>query len=290
MDDHLSEFPDELLQAAVLQSPDWLWIFGASGIPVCVSPASCAGTGLYETVYESDSPEVRAACDRLFTRYVPFRSAFRVVLPGGSCIWLEGSGYAFRAPDGRKRAALSGKDITPYKQMENRLSRLAYYDPLTGLPNRRLFQDRISQALHTAKRYQHKLAVMYLDIDDFKLINDTYGHATGDELLKKVSSRLSHSIRDPDTVCRMGGDEFVLLLQQFLLPEDITGIALRVTHALSQPFDLSGRKISLTCSIGAACFPEHGDDSEALLQNADAAMYVSKLQGKNHFHFYAKTE
>ncbi|CAG7647931.1 diguanylate cyclase domain-containing protein [Paenibacillus allorhizosphaerae] len=290
MDDHLSDFADGLLRAAVQQSPDWLWIFGASGLPVCVAPASCAGIGLYETVYESDLASVRASCDRLFSLYVPFRAAFRVVQPDGLCVWLEGSGYAFLAPDGQKRAALSAKDITQYKQMEDRLTRLAYYDPLTGLPNRRLFQDRMSQALHTAKRYQHKLAVMYLDMDDFKNINDTYGHATGDELLTKVASRLSHSIREPDTVSRMGGDEFVLLLQQFLLPDDIAKIARRISNALNQPFDLNGQKITLTCSIGAAFFPEHGDDSETLLQNADAAMYASKLQGKNHFHFYSNTE
>jgi diguanylate cyclase len=129
-----------------------------------------------------------------------------------------------------------------------------------------------------------------LDLDDFKSVNDRYGHAIGDELLVKIASRLSHSIREPDTVCRMGGDEFVLLLQQFVEKEDIVKVGGRIAAALSQPFDLCGQQITMTCSIGAAFFPDDGEEVETLLQSADAAMYASKMQGKNHFRFYSESD
>jgi diguanylate cyclase (GGDEF)-like protein len=187
--------------------------------------------------------------------------------------------YADREP---VSIGLISRDISKHKEIEENLTRLAYYDSLTGLPNLRLFQDRYSQSLLSAKRYQRKLAVLYLDLDDFKLINDEYGHAVGDELLKTVAARLSHCVRDPDTVCRLGGDEFLILLQQFEQTEDIEKVAQRVIDALNNRFQIQHNDISITCSMGAAIYPQDGIEGEALLEIADAAMYQAKKSGKNY--------
>ncbi|WP_159881115.1 sensor domain-containing diguanylate cyclase [Paenibacillus puerhi] len=284
-------FPDQVYRAVAQQSPDWLWIFDAAGIPIGVSPAHQAGQSLYQFVYEHDLRVLQEACRALLRERRPFFLIFQGVMPDGSRIWLESRGYPVQTEeDDDLLAAVSARDITLYKQQEERLTRLAYYDALTGLPNRRLFQDRFMQAMHIARRYHHKLGILYLDLDDFKRINDMYGHSVGDELLAAASSRLSHSIREPDTVCRMGGDEFVVLVQQFEHPEDVVKIGRRISEALGQPFDIGGHQIRISSSIGAALYPVDGLDGESLLQSADHAMYASKQLGKNQFRFFANPE
>ncbi|MCM3270932.1 sensor domain-containing diguanylate cyclase [Paenibacillus elgii] len=288
MENRLHDFvPDDLYRAVVLQSPDWLWVFDETGSPVGLSPEPNYGSALFRWVYESDLLPLQQACRRLLQEHEPFAMTFRAVLPDGALVWLEGQGYPLAGKSSGWQAALTAKDITAFKKQEERLTRLAYYDPLTQLPNRRLFQDRFIQSLHMAKRYHHKLAVIYLDLDDFKRINDTYGHATGDELLTMAASRLSHSIREPDTVCRMGGDEFVVLVQQFEHREDVAKIVGRIAQTLNQPFELNGQTMSITSSIGVSCYPEDGHGIDTLLQCADTAMYASKQQGKNHFRFFS---
>ncbi|MEK8131303.1 sensor domain-containing diguanylate cyclase [Paenibacillus filicis] len=283
-------FPDRVYRAVVRQSPDWLWILNDAGVPLGVSPAHQTGQTLFAIVHESDLPDVQEAWFALWRERRPFILMFRSVMPDGSLLWLEAKGYPVHSDEDGVHAAISAREITHYKQQEERLTRLAYYDPLTGLPNRRLFQDRFMQAMHIAKRYHHKLGVIYLDLDDFKRINDQYGHSIGDELLNAAASRLSHSVRDPDTVCRMGGDEFVVLVQQFDQPEDVAKIGRRISDALRQPFDIGGNQIRISSSIGAAFYPDDGMDGEALLQCADNAMYASKQLGKNQFRFFANLE
>lgn len=278
---------DDLYQAAILQSPDWLWIFDSSGIPVGVTPKPNAGTLLYEWVHENDLLPLQEACRQLLEQRQPFVKVFRAIFPDDTFIWLEAKGYPVTVQDSHNlHAAIVARDITGLKQHEERLIRLAYYDALTGLANRRLFQDHFYQSLHLAKRYHSNLAILYLDMDNFKRVNDTYGHSIGDELLIMVASRLAHSIRDPDTVCRISGDEFVVLLQQFEHQEDVAKVGRRILDALSQPFNLNGLSIAISCSIGASFYPQDGLNLETLLQCADAAMYTSKQQGKNHFLFY----
>lgn len=282
---------DDLYQAAILQSPDWLWIFDSSGIPVGVSPEPNAGTLLYEWVHENDMLPLQEACRQLLEQRQPFVKVFRAMLPDGTFIWLEAKGYPVTVQNSHNHhAAVVARDITALKQHEEHLIRLAYYDVLTGLANRRLLQDRFLQSLHMAKRYHSNLAVLYLDMDNFKRVNDTYGHSAGDELLIMVASRLAHSIREPDTVCRISGDEFVVLLQQFEHQEDVAKVGRRILEALSQPFDLKGLHIAITCSIGASFYPQDGSDLETLLHCADTAMYTSKQQGKNHFLFFRNTK
>ncbi|SDD26169.1 PAS domain S-box-containing protein/diguanylate cyclase (GGDEF) domain-containing protein [Paenibacillus sp. UNCCL117] len=283
-------FPDRVYRAVAQQSPDWLWIFDDAGTPIGISPKQWAGQSLYRLVHDENLEALKQACRVLLRERQPFLLMLQAVMPDGARLWLEVRGFPVHVEEGHVAAAVSARDITPYKQQEERLTRLAYYDALTGLPNRRLFQDRFMQAMHIAKRYHHKLGILYIDLDDFKRINDKYGHSVGDELLTAAASRLSHSIRDPDTVCRMGGDEFVVLVQQVDQTDDMIKIGRRISEALRQPFDIGGHHIRISSSIGAALYPQDGYDGETLLQCADNAMYASKQLGKNQFRFFTDPE
>lgn len=181
----------------------------------------------------------------------------------------------------------SFRDITKRKQTEERLNYLASFDALTDLPNRTLFYDRLGQATARARWHKRWVAVLFLDLDRFKVINDTLGHAIGDLLLKAAAVRLTGSIREGDTVARLGGDEFVLILDDLAQPQDTSKVAQKILDALSDPFDLEGRELFITASIGIALWPEDGEDPETLLKNADIAMYRAKEQGRNACQLYS---
>ncbi len=171
------------------------------------------------------------------------------------------------------------------KLTEQRLQQMAHNDPLTGLPNRSLFHDRLEQGLALAQRHQQELAVMFLDLDHFKEINDTLGHDMGDELLKETAIRLLACVRKSDTVARMGGDEFTVILTEMSSPENAEHVAKSILAALLQPFELNGTRCNVGCSIGIALYPGHGRDSETLLKNADTAMYQAKIT-RNSYCFH----
>lgn len=163
---------------------------------------------------------------------------------------------------------------------------LAYYDALTGLPNRKLFLDRLDQALSNARRNEEHLAVMLLDLDGFQQINNTIGHSAGDRVLKVTTQRLEDCIRKSDTIARIGGDEFAIILSALTSELDAGGIARKVLQQLARPVELAGNDCYITSSCGIALFPEDGDGSEALLKNANIALHRTKTQDKNNFHFY----
>jgi|GEM_PF-572404 len=177
-------------------------------------------------------------------------------------------------------------DITERRQHEDTIHHLAYHDALTGLPNRVLLNDRLGQALASANRTGTKGALMILDLDRFKDINDSLGHSMGDLLLKAVSERLSGLLRKSDTVSRMGGDEFVLLLPSIASAESAAVTAAKIVTAFNKPFACNGRTLSITASIGIADFPDDGGDAETLLKNADIALYRVKEAGRNDFQRY----
>lgn len=162
----------------------------------------------------------------------------------------------------------------------------AVRDPLTGLPNRLLFADRLSGAIAGYTRTQKPVAVMFVDLDHFKAINDSLGHNVGDQLLKQVAQRLSGSVRSDDTVARMGGDEFTIILQEANDAADAAKTAERILNALAEPFVLGGRNYTISGSIGISLYPQDGEDVETLVRNADAAMYRAKQQGRNAFHMF----
>jgi diguanylate cyclase (GGDEF)-like protein/PAS domain S-box-containing protein len=182
----------------------------------------------------------------------------------------------------------TAEDITDRKVAEERVRFLAHFDPLTGLPNRNLLQDRLSQALAGARRRQDKVAVLFLDLDQFKTVNDSLGHSLGDLLLQDVAERLKAGSRELDTVARLGGDEFVLILTTVKDLADVAVAAERFVELMTEEFVVQGHPLNISCSLGISIFPEDGSDCEALIKNADAAMYCAKENGRNTFRFFTE--
>lgn len=174
------------------------------------------------------------------------------------------------------------KEITERKLMEEQLKRIAHYDFLTDLPNRFLFDDHTKYAMSQAERNNTKLAIMYIDLDKFKPVNDTYGHDVGDKILKSVASRIQKCLRKSDTAGRIGGDEFIVLLPKVDTQQDTLSVAEKIRIALNEPFEFPGcPTINISSSIGIAIYPEHGRDEAQLSRNADKAMYLAKESGRN---------
>ena len=199
-------------------------------------------------------------------------------------------GYAAPLFDetGRPRGAIGATlDITERKRAEEQIKSLAYHDSLTGLPNRRLFQDRLSMAVAQAHRNSQHLAVLFLDLDRFKSVNDSLGHAAGDRLIQHVAERLRTCLREGDTVARLGGDEFTLLLPGVAQVVDAARVAEKVLDALRAPFLIEDRELLATASIGISLYPEDGRDADTLVKNADAGMYRAKQQGRDNYQLCA---
>ena len=180
------------------------------------------------------------------------------------------------------------EDITDRKVAEERVQYLAYYDSLTDLPNRTLLQDRLSKALASARRQKDKVALLFLDLDRFKNINDSLGHSLGDLLLQKVAERLKRWAREQDTVARLGGDEFLIVLTRIKDVADAAVAAERLMAVMTDEFIVEGNPLSISCSLGISIFPDHGEDGEGLIKNADAAMYSAKEKGRNNFRFFTE--
>jgi len=177
-------------------------------------------------------------------------------------------------------------DITERKKREQKIHELAYFDELTGLANRRLFQDRLEQALANAKRHHHQLAVLFLDLDLFKRINDTLGHQAGDEALRQVAKRLQKASRAGESVARLGGDEFTMLVPECETKEEIVKLAQRIVAQFELPFQIQQNELALTTSVGISIYPQHGHTASELLKCADAAMYQAKESGRNNYSIY----
>ena len=181
----------------------------------------------------------------------------------------------------------SGKDISERMQVQERLQYLAHHDTLTELPNRALLMDRLKQALARARWHRRLVGVLFIDLDRFKVINDTLGHDAGDRLLQTLGERFRSAVRERDTVARLGGDEFAILLDEIASVNDIAGVAKKVLAALAPPFVVDGRELFVTASIGVALYPNDGEDSSTLLKHADIAMYRAKDLGRNNYQFYS---
>lgn len=190
---------------------------------------------------------------------------------------------------GEHKFAAVFSDISERKESEQKIRALAYYDALTGLPNRRLFQDRLGLALPQVRRHQQKLAVMFIDLDLFKRINDTLGHDVGDEVLIEMAKRLKACVRESDTVSRMGGDEFTILQPDIQDPSHSLQLASRIVNSLRQPFVTGGRELYVTSSVGIAVFPDDGETADELTKNADTAMYRAKELGRNNYQLYTES-
>lgn len=186
------------------------------------------------------------------------------------------------------RFIVLARDVTERKAAERRILNLAHYDALTGLPNRALLSDRMKVAIKRAARVLGRLAVLFVDLDRFKPINDSLGHEIGDRLLQVVAERMQAAIRSVDTVSRVGGDEFVVLLSDIESAEDAARVAEKLIFTLSQPYHIEGHELSLTASVGICIYPDNGTEPSTLIRNADASMYTAKQSGRNRYQFYSE--
>jgi diguanylate cyclase (GGDEF)-like protein/PAS domain S-box-containing protein len=203
----------------------------------------------------------------------------------GQTFWVE-INLKLGTIGGRERLLAVVRDIAERKELEARLVTMAHHDNLTGLPNRNLLEEKLGSTLAYAARYRHTVALMFVDVDDFKGVNDSFGHAVGDLLLKAVADVLSRAVRESDTVARLGGDEFIVLLAEIGSPRDAGVVARKIFAALAAPLTLDGVTVEARTSIGIAVYPGDGEDAETLMRNADAAMYLAKEGGRNTFRYF----
>jgi len=207
---------------------------------------------------------------------------YRIVKPNGEIRWVEDRGIPLSEEESGKQLYIGIIiDVTETKKAEYEMIHSVYHDDLTGLPNRKYFNEHLNDAIAKATTDDFSLAVMFIDLDQFKMVNDTLGHSVGDQLLKQVATRIQSCVHKGDIVARQSGDEFIILFKQNL-EDKIEVIAKKILFSLKSPFILGGRELIITPSIGISVFPDHGYDGETLIKNADAAMYEVKANGKNH--------
>ncbi len=237
-------------------------------------------------------PEARERIANAMGQLLDQGQAFDLELPfvtaKGRPLWVHVQGDAEIKEGQIVRLFGTFQDITESKHLEEQIKHMAQHDALTGLPNRNLLQDRYRQALHRAERERRLFAVLMLDLDGFKAVNDVLGHNKGDLLLQQVAERLLQCVRKTDTVCRLGGDEFVLLLGDLGRWEDAARVAETVLKTINQPFALEQAEVAqVGVSIGIGCYPDDGATLDVLLKNADIAMYRAKAKGRNRYEYFA---
>ena len=284
------------LSATVFEhSAEGLVVADAHGFITMVNPAFSEITG-YAARDVRGKPIFTVLCEEDATR----RAAMDTLAKEGKAEW-EDWYHTKSGADYAARVVLSGvsddagkisqhvsilSDITERKKEEERILYQANYDALTGLPNRTLFMDRLDRVVKEARRAKTNVGLMFIDLDGFKAVNDTLGHEAGDLLLKGASERMLQSVRESDTVARLGGDEFTVIMPLLDGRDGAAFVADRILEQLVQPFDLDGSVGNISGSIGISLFPDQADDAQALLQNADAAMYRAKKEGKANYQFY----
>lgn len=245
------------------------------------------GKSQFDLIHTDDVERMRAAFAELMeTGKMSRPIEFRVRARDGSWRILESIGKNCLDVPAVQGIIVNTRDVSERRAIQERIQHLAFHDALTGLPNRSLMQDRISQAIARAERAGHKFAVMFIDIDNFKNINDTLGHDAGDDLLCEVARRLTESVRARDTIARQGGDEFIVLLDQLDGHSGATRVAQKVLDAMRAAFSVNGMDQHVSGSIGVAMFPDDGRDAATLLKNADTAMFHGKALGKNTYQFF----
>ncbi len=213
---------------------------------------------------------------------------YGVRLPNGSIHWLHTKGHLFEKPEGiGLRLVCMSQDVTQRHIIDRHNRYIAQHDPLTGLPNRAVMRERCEQVLSVAKRDKSCVALMFIDLDDFKIVNDSHGHQVGDELLKQVAQRLRASVRAADTVCRQSGDEFIVILQGLADVAAIENCIHKVHEALQQPYQIDHLKLKGSASVGVSCSPSDGQTSDELVRHADMAMYAAKRKGGGQFAFFS---
>ncbi|MBW3564120.1 MAG: EAL domain-containing protein [Acidobacteria bacterium] len=267
-------------------TPDWLFMYASPAAESLLGYAveDLVGTPLPSIIHQDDRESFLTAAQRVLQERDGGTVSYRVRHQHGGFVWIESTIKPVLSEETGSIVEIVtvSRDVSERRRAQEEVEYQAYHDPLTALPNRMLFLDRLSVALNHAKRNQTLVAVMFLDLDNFKFINDTLGHSVGDALLKEVAARLSSSVRLDDTVSRMGGDEFTLLTD-IPVEDDARTIARKILDAVAEPFLIDSHELFITTSIGIALYPEDGEDSDTLLKNADSAMYRAKALGRNNY-------
>ncbi|MEI7455220.1 MAG: sensor domain-containing diguanylate cyclase [Nitrosomonadales bacterium] len=253
-------------------------------------------TTAHETTWHQHiHPDDRDVVDLSIKDYLAGHTAsyyneHRILCRDGTVKWVLARGMIVSHGTNEKPLRMIGtlSDITVRKTVDERMHYRAHYDPLTNLPNRALMSDRLQQAVIKARRDHSKMALMFIDLDKFKPVNDTLGHEAGDLLLQQVAIRLLAGVRESDTVARIGGDEFVVLLHAIDQEDDASMIAEKILHSLNTPFTVGKHEVRISGSIGIAAYPQHGEDEKVLLINADIAMYQAKKEGRNGYRFFTQ--
>ncbi len=245
----------------------------------------------YEAFLNLIHPDDRELVDMAYTESLktktPYDIVHRLLMPDGRIKYVHEHCETYYGFDDEPLVSMGTiQDVTQYKMAEKKIEFMAYHDALTGLPNRVLARDRVEQSIAHSQRYNLKTALLFLDLDNFKTINDSLGHLVGDEILKAVASRLKASVREVDTVSRLGGDEFIVLLTDIKNVSAVVKAVETMLEELEQPFYSNGYALSTSMSIGVAMYPDDGTDFDILLQRADTAMYKAKESGKNTYSFY----
>ena len=242
---------------------------------------------LLQALHPEDRPRFSQALEQCLHGTGNLDIEYRVAWPDGTFRWLRTKGDALLDLDGDPIKVLwVTEDVSQRKDMDARVRFLAHHDLLTGLPNRTLFQDRLQQALAAAKRMESRVALLFIDLDRFKYVNDSFGHRAGDILLQTVAARLRGCVRETDTVCRHAGDEYLIVLSALRDPTEAALVASKVLATFEQAFDLDGQEIQISASVGISVYPDDGQTTEDLIRNADAAMYHSKKNGRNRYEFF----
>lgn len=272
-------------------------IYARFGVPE--DAVNSNSDSFWNLIHPDDREAVKEAFVAAIKAEKPYNQDYRIVLPNGATQIIHVQGRTEYDRDGRAlRMHGTIQDITERKRTEEQIRHLAFYDSLTSLPNRMLFKEQLNQALQSARREERYVAILFLDLDNFKRVNDTLGHTIGDLLLQDVGARLAQCIRAEDTlarnpsaqpnltVARLGGDEFTVLLGRIANTQDAAKVAQRILDSLSEPVIVDGHELFVSTSIGIAVYPFDGEETETLIKNADAAMYHAKSNGRSRYHFY----
>ncbi|HEY0372180.1 MAG TPA: EAL domain-containing protein [Thermoanaerobaculia bacterium] len=290
---------EERFRALVENSAEGIALIDAHGQFLYTGPSTTrilgyhedlTGTNLFELVHQEDAEGARRNLRTLLDADNAVLSAeLRLRHASGEWRWIESTYKNLLFNRSVRAVVVNYRDITERKLSEETLQHLAYRDTLTDLPNRFLFHDRLEQAIEQARRRNAGVAVMYVDLDRFKVVNDTLGHTIGDRLLQVVSRRLRDVLRSDDTIARLGGDEFAVILPEVVRAEDAGTVGWKLIGALREPIVVEGHELHVTASAGISLFPSDGTDVETLLKHADAALYRSKDTGRNNVQLFASS-